>query len=67
MQQYVVDMYAKIEHLRLNYIRNHQVDLRTEQYQGLQDAVLHGDEKNTGNKIILPATFHGGPRYSTRY
>ena len=66
MQQYVVDMYAKIEQLRLNFIRNNQAQLRAEQYQGLYDAILHGDAQNTGRKIILPATFHGGPRYMNK-
>ena len=61
MQQYVVDMYAKIEQLRLNFIRNNQKQLRAELYEGLYDAILRGDAQSTGKRIILPATFHGGP------
>ena len=41
-QQYLVDMYAKIETSRLNYLRFHQEDIRAELRQGLQDAVLEG-------------------------
>ena len=34
-QQFVFDMFAKMEANRLNYIRNHQLEIRAELYQGI--------------------------------
>ena len=62
-QQYIVDMYAKIEAGRLNYLRFHQEGLRRELYKGLKDAVHAGDAQRAGKRIILPASFTGGPRF----
>jgi hypothetical protein len=42
-QQFVVDTYIKIESSRLDYICNHQDDIRTDLYQGLVDS-LHAGE-----------------------
>ena len=42
-QQYIVDMYTKIEFQCLQYIRNHQGDLRAELYHGLTDAIQNSD------------------------
>ena len=63
-QQYVVDQYAKVEHLRLNYIQQNQQNLHAELYQGLQDAIHEGDGHLTslGRRIILPSSFTGSPR-----
>jgi hypothetical protein len=41
-QQYAVDMYAKIEGDRLNYLRFNQKELRADLYQGLSDAITAG-------------------------
>ncbi|OBZ81151.1 hypothetical protein A0J61_10801, partial [Choanephora cucurbitarum] len=41
--QNVVDMYAKMEQERLNYLRHNQKSLRCELYNNLQDAVEAGD------------------------
>jgi hypothetical protein len=41
-QQYVTDMYAKIENQRLLYIRLNQKQLRSDLYKGLQDAISLG-------------------------
>lgn len=62
--QYLVDMYAKIETERLIYIRTNQTKLRAENYIDLRDA-LHQDtgEENLGRLVILPSSFTGGPRY----
>lgn len=62
--QYLVDMYAKIESERLSYIRNNQTKLRVENYVHLQDA-LRGNEHSSdiGQVMILPSSFTGGPRY----
>jgi hypothetical protein len=60
-QQYVVDMYIKIECSRLDYIRNHQKEIRADLYQGLVDCVLAGE--HCGNAVsrqtILPGSFIG--------
>jgi hypothetical protein len=63
-QQYVVDMYVKIESNRLNFHRHNQDKIRSELYQGLQDAIARGDNnpRYIGQRIVLPATFIGSPR-----
>ena len=62
-QQYVVDMYAKMEFSRLQYLQFNQSQL----YQGLADAVVASDGQvdasQLGKKVILPLSFTGGPRY----
>ncbi|XP_054285654.1 uncharacterized protein LOC129002107 [Macrosteles quadrilineatus] len=64
LNQYLVDMYAKVESERLLYLRTHQKELRAENYIHLQDALRRDDNvEEMGQKIILPATFTGGPRY----
>ncbi|XP_074318033.1 uncharacterized protein LOC141654817 [Silene latifolia] len=63
-QQYVVDMYVKIENTRLDYFRNNQETIRAELYQGIIDTVGTGEcrASNVGKRVILPPTFLGGPR-----
>ena len=64
-QQYLVAAHCKIETERLQFLRREQTALRADCYQDLQDAILDwdGDPNNVGQKIILPSTFTGGPRY----
>ena len=66
-QQYVVDMYAKIESSRLQYLRFNQSQLCAYLYQGLADVVLASDGQvdgsQLGKKVVLPSSFTGGPRY----
>lgn len=66
--QYVVDMYAKMEQERLNFIRRNQNTLRCELYNNLQDAVLADDfdASITGKKWILPSSFIGSPRHMSQ-
>lgn len=63
-QQYVVDMYAKIESERLRYFSLNQKKLRVEEYAHLRDAISndHGGD-SIGRLTILPSSFTGGPRY----
>ena len=42
-QQYITDMYAKVENQRLLYIRNNQKKIRSELYSGLQDVIANGN------------------------
>ena len=64
-QQYVVDMYAKIESLRLRWIRHNQAKLRSDLYSGVVDAMHLGDNdmSSVGRKVILPSSFKGSPRH----
>lgn len=61
LKQYVVDMYVKIEHARLKYLRHNQQKLRVESYKLLSDALLQGffDASSIGKKLILPSSFIG--------
>lgn len=64
LQQFVVDVYIKIETSRLDFHRNKQNQIRTEIMQGVMDSISMGETKagNIGRKIYLPASFIGGPR-----
>ena len=53
-QQYIVDMYAKIESERLLFIRLNQTKLRSEQYIHSRDAVVNdGNTSNVGRLTIF--------------
>ena len=62
--QYAVDVYAKIEQQRLNYIRTNQKKICVDLYYGLADAVAAGDvdSRELGHKIVLPSSYTGSPR-----
>ena len=64
LQQYLVDMYAKIEADRVNFIRYNQNQLRAEVYSKVVDSMYSGesDAANIGQRVILPSTFQGSPR-----
>ena len=71
-QQFFIHAYIIIESNRMNYLRNHQKELRIECYQGLLDYVLNSASNNSnnfekkerlGNLFILPSTYIGSPRY----
>lgn len=63
-QQYFVDFYVKMESNRLQWIKDHQKELRAESYQGLMD-FLHSKAQEEGlvpgKPIILPSSFLGSP------
>ena len=63
--QYVVDMYAKMEQQRLNFITFTHKSLRAEVYSGLTDAIRleDNDMSAVGKRVILPSTFIVGPRF----
>jgi hypothetical protein len=52
-----VDAYAAIEQSRLKYLCLNKKKLRANLYQGLQDAIVAGDNSTAaiGQKIILDA------------
>ena len=66
LQQYVVDMYVKIESTRLDFHRNtdKRNQMHTELYQGIVDSISQGEasSSNIGKRILLPRSFIGGPR-----
>ncbi|XP_074278706.1 uncharacterized protein LOC141602303 [Silene latifolia] len=70
LQQYMVDMYIKIETTRLDYIRNNQNIIRADLYQGIIDSYndRHTRGANIGRIFILPASFVGCDRdFRRRY
>ncbi|XP_021775348.1 uncharacterized protein LOC110739200 [Chenopodium quinoa] len=64
LQQYIVDMYVKIENTRLDYLRNNQSTIRADLYQGILDSLDSGETKvhSVGRRVILPPSFIGGPQ-----
>ena len=64
LQQFVVDMYIKIETSRFLYYRLNQKKIRSELYQGIVDCVNAGEVEpsKVGQRVVLPASFIGGPR-----
>ncbi|XP_022847664.1 uncharacterized protein LOC111370209 [Olea europaea var. sylvestris] len=68
LQQYVVDIYVKIETVRLDYFRNNQKVIRAELYRGIVDSVQNGENKDykIGKSLVLPSCFIGGPRNMTK-
>ncbi|XP_073148065.1 uncharacterized protein [Henckelia pumila] len=61
---YEVDMYINLETTRLDYYRNNQAELRAEYYQRIVDNINCGQNRRSeiGKRIVLPASFIGGPR-----
>jgi hypothetical protein len=60
-----VDAYAASEQNRLKYLRLNKKKFRADLYQGLQDAIVAGDNNIVaiGQKIILPSSFTVGPHH----
>ncbi|XP_076032999.1 uncharacterized protein LOC143020461 [Oratosquilla oratoria] len=58
-QQFVVDNYVKVESMRLAFIENNQSDIRKER----SDILQRENGKDKGQRIIIPPTYVGGPRY----
>ncbi|GIY94532.1 ATP-dependent DNA helicase [Caerostris extrusa] len=67
-QQFMVDMYVKIESERLRYLRHNQQKLRAEEYIHLRDAIANNaDTAEIGNSVILPSSYIGSPRHMQEY
>ncbi|XP_025608030.1 uncharacterized protein [Arachis hypogaea] len=64
-QQFLVDAYTMVESERLSFLRFNQPKLRVEKYKLLHESLVRGDANavSSGQRIILPSTFTGGPRY----
>ncbi|OMO99938.1 DNA helicase PIF1, ATP-dependent [Corchorus olitorius] len=54
----------KRKEIRINYIYDHQTEIRVDFYENVSDAMDRGDTygNSIGKKIILPASFTGSPR-----
>ncbi|XP_048501440.1 uncharacterized protein LOC104885353 [Beta vulgaris subsp. vulgaris] len=63
-QQFIVDMYVKLENTGLDFFRHNQATIRVELYQGILDCFEGGENSgaNVGHRVILPPSFLGGPR-----
>jgi Helitron helicase-like domain at N-terminus len=65
-QQYILDMWTRMEYERLDYLRKNQPKLKVAKYKTIMDH-LRGDgpeqiREGVGKHIILPSTFPGSPR-----
>ncbi|XP_072148537.1 uncharacterized protein [Setaria viridis] len=67
-QQFIVDTYIKIESSRLDFIWNHQKEIRADLYQGLLDSIHAGQDRGdvVGKRTVLSSSFIGGPRDKMR-
>ncbi|XP_024312150.1 uncharacterized protein LOC100833043 isoform X2 [Brachypodium distachyon] len=65
-QQWAVDMYIKIETMRLDWYSkpSNQKIIRADLYQGLVDTIAAGEARGDriGKRIVLPRSFPGGDR-----
>ena len=63
-QEYLTDMWCKIEGDKLRFLETHQSQLRTEVMDGLTDALDNQvDVSQVGKAVRLPASFIGSGRY----
>ena len=63
-----MDMYAKTETERLNFLRFSQNKLRAENFDHLRDAIQNDvNIKNVGQMVILPSSHTGSPRHMHEY
>ncbi|GJS10691.1 DNA helicase [Tanacetum coccineum] len=63
-QQYMVTAFCAVEQSRIDYLHEHQNDIRNEYLSGIYDAIRCGDNDGSdcGGTLILPQSFIGGPR-----
>jgi hypothetical protein len=62
-QQWIVDMYSKMEGARINFLKFNQASLRADLYQNIKSAALTALGYTIGKRIVLPSTFKGCDRY----
>ena len=60
----MVDIYIKIETSCLEFCQKNQAKIRADLYQGVVDCVNAGEVQTSrvGQRVVLPASFIGGPR-----
>ncbi|CAH1427111.1 unnamed protein product [Lactuca virosa] len=61
LQQFVVDIYIKLETSRFDFCRKNQSKIRADLYQGVVDCVNAGEVRPTmiGQRVVFPASFIG--------
>ncbi|XP_016462003.2 uncharacterized protein LOC107785255 [Nicotiana tabacum] len=64
LQQFVIDMYIKLETTSLEFFRLEKALLIREILQGIVDSIMAAEYRGdkVGQRVILPASFIGGPR-----
>lgn len=63
--EYLVDMYVKIETKRLNYTCYNQCKQRVDNYKHLQDSINNDmDLKDISRLVVLPLSFIDSSRYT---
>ena len=64
-QQWIVDGYCMIESQKLNYVKQHQQQLKVDKYINLTGSNDHPEKlgRDRGKRIILPSSFVGSQRY----
>ena len=66
MQEYACSVYYKIERERLRYLETHQEDIKADSRKNIIDALDSTEDnsvKNVGQRVVLPATHIGSPRW----
>jgi len=62
-QKYIIDIFTRIEHERLEFHRKNQASLKIAKYKTLMDSL--GAEQtgiSPGMYVVLPSTYQGSPR-----
>ncbi|KAK9050845.1 hypothetical protein SSX86_030188 [Deinandra increscens subsp. villosa] len=64
-QTFIVDAYSAILDNELQWYKRNQNTIRSDLYNGLYDRISNGESSCAaiGRRVILPASFTGGPRY----
>ena len=64
-QQYVIDAWAVMDQNKLDWLYNHQDELRANVYNGLVDSLTRDDVNSDqiGRRVILPSSYTGGDQY----
>jgi hypothetical protein len=64
-QQFIVDAWATCEQINLDWHCKNQRRLRAELYNGLQDAMVAGEQDTSamGHHVVLPSLFPRSPQY----
>ena len=65
--QFFIDGWASVEQDRLNWVREHQKEIRAVAYNGVVDSITSADSEITpdriGKRLILPSTHLGSDRH----
>lgn len=66
-QEYVLDVWTRVEESQLNWLRFNQHKLRTDTWSNVRSALQSGTSpEDMGKKKVFPASFTCGPRFYRR-